>query len=651
MKFQYKIYTTLLVSFILLIASLVISYKNVHTNNQVLNYLSKNHIELTHDINQLNYELKTNQTLILQYILLQKNFSSEQISISFQNIDSSLKELQLFIRKQNLPDNFTMVLQTVQNRTIAYRFIEKSILKAIKEHDKEDLQDAIIGFNNVIQKFSDDTKILTDLSTAILYNKITALEKNNERSSYTLLFSFFVAFLLISFSIYKFNTLHNHLKKAQKKILKYNKDLQQEVLKKTAQLHKKIYTHHISGLANRNKLLEDATSHTFTRMALLNIDRFQSFNDVYGEDIGNIALKMSADFLKKEISDFHQVLLYHIGGDEFVIVCISQQDENNQIFLDLINKILQQYNTKVFTYKNKTFQFTMSCGITFSGKNKMLAYADMALKEAKKKNIQLSIFHEDKALEKKYKDDIKCHKKLKVAIQKNNIISFFQPIIPIQDTKIATKYESLVRLKDENGKIIAPFKFLNVAKAHRIYYKITEIVIKNTLHVISSYQLPCSLNLSLSDIQNQKTMEYFFDLLDSFQYNELLTVELLETEDFNDYKMVVAFCLKVRSYGVKIALDDFGSGYSNFSHILNIPIDYIKIDASLISNIDKNQNSKIMVETIVSLAKKLHIMTIAEFVSSKEILDVVKDLGVDYAQGYHFGKPLPIKEHIKSEGS
>jgi len=651
MKFQYKIYTALLISFLLLIASLVVSYKNIHANNQVFHYLSKYHIELTHDINHLNHELKANQTLILQYILLQKNLSSEQIEKSFQNIDNSLKKLQLFIQKQNLPNNFTTILQTIKNRTVAYRFIEKSILKAVKDRDKEDLQDAIIGFNSVIRKFSDDTKMLTDLSTAILYNKISALEQNNERSSYTLLFSFFIAFLLIGFAIYKFNRLHNHLRNAQKKILKYNQDLQQEVLKKTAELHKKIYTHHITGLANRNQLLEYATSHTFTRMALLNIDRFQSFNDVYGEDVGNIALKMSADFFKKEIGDFPQTLLYHIGGDEFVIVCINQKEENNQIFLNFINKILQNYSKKVFTYDNRTFQFTMSCGVTFSGKSKMLAYADMALKEAKKKSIQLSIFQNDKALEKKHKHDIECHTKLKIAMQNNNIISFFQPIVPIQDTKMPIKYESLVRLKDENGKIIAPFKFLDVAKAYRIYYKITEIVIQNTLHAISSYQLPCSLNLSLSDIQDQKTMNYFFDLLNSFQYNELLTVELLETEDFHDYEMVLEFCLKVRSYGVKIALDDFGSGYSNFSHILNIPIDYIKIDASLISNIDKNQNSKIMVETIVSLAKKLHILTIAEFVSSKEILDVVKDLGVDYAQGYHFGRPVPLEEHIKSEGS
>jgi len=650
MKFQYKIYAALFVSFVILITSLILSYSNIHANTRVLNYLNKHHIELIYHINKLNYTLKTNQTLILQYILLQKNLSNKQITQSFQDIDNSVKELHSFVKEHNLPNNFTILLNTIHKRTVAYKFIEKSILQAIKDQDKEDLQDAILGFNSVIQKFSDDTRVLIDLSNAILYNKINALEKNNQQTSSILLFSFFVAFLLIGFSIYKFNTLHNSLKKAQKKILQYNEDLEKEILKKTTELHEKIYTNHITGIANRNKLLEDSRTHAFTCMALLNIDRFQSFNDVYGEEIGNIALKMTAHFLQEEISN-ESVLLYHIGGDEFVIVCANQNNEQNQIFLNLINTILKNYKKKVFTYQDKVFQFTMSCGITFTGKNKMLAYADMALKEAKKKNIQLSIFHEDKALEKQYKDDIECHKKLKRALEENNILSFFQPIIPLQNTNLQTKYESLVRLKDEEGNIIAPFKFLDVAKAHRIYYKITKIVIQNTLNVISSYQIPCSLNLSLSDIQDKKTMKYLYQILDNFQFNELLTVELLETEDFNDYKTVIKFCSKIRSYGVKIALDDFGSGYSNFSHILNIPIDYIKIDASLISNIDKNSNSKIMVETIVTLAKKLRIFTIAEFVSSKEIFDTVKDLGIDYAQGFHLGKPLAIEDYMKRKDS
>ena len=137
-----------------------------------------------------------------------------------------------------------------------------------------------------------------------------------------------------------------------------------------------------------------------------------------------------------------------------------------------------------------------------------------------------------------------------------------------------------------------------------------------------------------------------YQRFEEFEHNDLLTIELLETEEFKDYTSVYDFCVKVRSYSIKVALDDFGAGYSNFSHILNLPVDYIKIDSSLISNIDRDQNSRIMVETIVGLAHKLHIETIAEFVSSEEILEIVTELKVDYAQGYFLGKPEKIEKHI-----
>ena len=185
--------------------------------------------------------------------------------------------------------------------------------------------------------------------------------------------------------------------------------------------------------------------------------------------------------------------------------------------------------------------------------------------------------------------------------------------------------------------------FLDVAKANRIYHKITKAVLQNTLNVASKYSIPCSLNISFSDIDDELTMQMFFDALDKYKHNNLITIELLETEDFLNYKAVYDFCVKVRSYGLKVALDDFGSGYSNFAHILNLPVDFIKIDASLISNISTDKNARLMVETIVELAHKLNVETIAEFVSTEEILVVIKEIGIDYAQGFHMGKPEPIE--------
>ena len=660
LSFQNKIYATLIVSFILLVSSLFLSYQNIDKSDEMLKYLSRDQIKLNYYAHKLNYDIKKNQADILQVTMLEDNFSELQELNTFASLNESIIKLEEFMKENNvLPKEFLTTLKVIKSRIISYKIVQHSLMEAINSKDTEDIKDALVGFNSITLKFSKDTENLINLANSQLHTNILLLNENNENSSKNLLFSFLLAALLIGFSVYKFNALHSKLKKqlvraqkaeddlkkAQTQLLKYNDDLESEISKKTKELHDKIYTHFLSGLPNRNKLLEDMHTYHFTHMAILNIDKFQSFNDVYGEEVGNIALNLSADFLKEEIKDT-PMFLYHIGGDEFVIVSRKDDELTDQIFIEDIELILKNFKAERFCYEDKSFQFIMSAGISFSGKKKMLAYADMALKDAKKRNIQLSVFNDDKELEKLHQEDIECNKKLIDALDNDNIISFFQPIVPIQDGNKITKYESLVRLRTADGKIIPPFNFIKVAKASRVYHKITRAVIKNTLGTIEKYHVPCSINISLIDIENERTMSHFFDRLDEFEFNELLTVELLETEEFHNYKLVYDFCMKVRSYGLKVALDDFGSGYSNFSHILQLPIDYIKIDATLISNIDRDHNSKIMVETIVELAHKLNILTIAEFVSSGEILAVIKDLGVDYAQGFYLGKPLSIGEYM-----
>ena len=288
----------------------------------------------------------------------------------------------------------------------------------------------------------------------------------------------------------------------------------------------------------------------------------------------------------------------------------------------------------------------MSAGISFGGLQKMLAYADMALKDAKKKATYIEIY-QGKELESKHKEDLQCYQMLLDALDHNRVIPFLQPLVPLQNPNLPLKYESLVRLIDAQGNIVPPSNFLRVAKQNRIYYKITKAMLNQAFEIIQQHKLSLSVNLSMADITNEKTTQMIFEKLESFEYCTHLTFELLETEDFKDYKRVYEFCVKAKTYGVSLALDDFGSGYSNFSHIIHLPIDYIKIDASLISNIARDYASRLMVEVIVLLAKKIGVKTVAEFVSSQEIMQTVGDLGVDYAQGFYLGKPERVEYYLK----
>ncbi|WP_304544313.1 bifunctional diguanylate cyclase/phosphodiesterase [Sulfurimonas microaerophilic] len=659
LKSQQWVYFTLLISFGLLMYSLLISYKNLHRSSALLKDLSTEQVTLSYYANHLNYTVKKNQSDILQYLSLHNNLDLLNMQESQKKIQKDIKELkQLTYLKPNFSKKLEKTLITIEKRAIGYNLVQQSLVTAVNSHDTEDIKDALIGFDMITSKFSHDISILMEEVRTSLTQQITILQETNKQNSLILVFSFIFASFLIIISVYKFHSANvkiskqlqlkekaqNGLKNAQKQLLLYNENLENEITKKTQELHKKIYTNFLSGLPNRNKLLEDGNEYNFTKMAILNIDKFQSFNDVYGEEIGNVALKQTAQWLIEHV-DTKEYSLYHLGGDEFVISSLDRYI-NNTKFINYIQKLLNEYKNISFQYEDKSYQFIMSSGITFSGENKMLAYADMALKDAKKKNIPFSVFEDDRNLEHTHKEDMEIQKKLLYALEHNGLTSYFQPIIPIKDTTQPIKYESLVRLIDEEGKVIPPVKFLDIAKQNRVYYKVTKKVIHNTLSTIEKYQVPCSINLSLTDIKNERTIKYLYSVLDEFDLTELLTIELLETEDFDNYEEVYSFCMKIRTYGIKIALDDFGSGYSNFTHILHLPVDYIKIDSSLISNIDRDLSSQIMVETIVVLAKKLNVETIAEFVSSEDILDMVKSLGVDYVQGFHMGKPLPIEDQL-----
>jgi EAL domain-containing protein (putative c-di-GMP-specific phosphodiesterase class I) len=138
---------------------------------------------------------------------------------------------------------------------------------------------------------------------------------------------------------------------------------------------------------------------------------------------------------------------------------------------------------------------------------------------------------------------------------------------------------------------------------------------------------------------NSEIFEFIINKLKHSSVSNRVTFELLESEAIQDFQKVERFINEVKRYGAKIAIDDFGSGYSNFSYLTKIKVDYIKIDGSLIAHIDTDMNSLLVVETIVSFAKKLGVATIAEFVHSSTVLDKVKELGIDYSQGFYIDEP------------
>lgn len=242
------------------------------------------------------------------------------------------------------------------------------------------------------------------------------------------------------------------------------------------------------------------------------------------------------------------------------------------------------------------------------------------------------------AMSKEYEKNFKWSKRLKLAIEDDKVVPLFQPIVDTKTQKIV-KYESLMRIKNEDGTYIAPVHFLELAKKNKMYHKLTKIMIDKSLKAFNGLDKQVSINISVEDILNEEIYNYIINKLAENKNSENIVFELIESEGIENFDEVLKFINNVKRYGAKISIDDFGTGYSNFEYLMKLQVDYIKIDGSMIKNIDTDENSIMITQTIVEFAKKMGIKTVAEFVYSKDIYDKAVELGVDYAQGYYFGKP------------
>lgn len=432
-------------------------------------------------------------------------------------------------------------------------------------------------------------------------------------------------------------------------------DITQLVLQKE-QLIQQLYTDTLTQLPNRTKLLEDLAQLTNPVLILINIDRFSEINDFYGTEIGdNVLNGMEKRITASDTMDFNYKL-YRIYADEFAIL-YDENHLNNRSHEDVIASLHSHIESAPF-YVNGTFimiKVTLGAVINPMKEAKenlsisqFLIDSDMALRHAKHTDKEFVILNDTVKIQKDIAHNIEFIGKIIEAIASDRIVPFYQGIIENKSTDtfqvepyslIPTKYECLIRLIGTDEKVISPFFFLEVAKKAKLYSQLTRIMIEKSFEFFQENSYEFSINLSVEDILDMKTVQFIFDKLENKNIAKRVIFEILESEGFENFEEVKEFIKQIKQLGGRIAIDDFGSGYSNFAYILHLEVDFLKIDASLIKNIHTDTNSRIMVETIVAFAQKLGIKTIAEFVHSKEVYAVVKEIGIDYSQGFYFHQP------------
>lgn len=382
-------------------------------------------------------------------------------------------------------------------------------------------------------------------------------------------------------------------------------------------------------------------------VALIKVEGLEDIEKFYGQKLYRSIEEELADILNNILSEnikFDNI--YVLGNCEYAFA--SNKDNITLSVDETINELID-FNNKIHnsTLSISHIDCDISLRISFAYSEKVLENIRYGMDRLKSTD-ETFIFANNLAKEEQYRagENLQILKMIKSAVDDGRIISYFQPIIN-NATRMTEKYESLVRLIDEEDKVMSPFFFLDVAKKGIHYSEITNFVLENSFKSLKETKKEISINISALDIERESTRKKIFEFLKIYKAEASRVVfELLEDENVKDFKAIKEFISEVKEYGVRIAIDDFGTGYSNFERLIDYQPDILKIDGSLVKNIETSKLSLSVVKTVIAFAKEQDMKTVAEYVENENIYNILKNLGVDYSQGYYFGKPQPLGTQI-----
>ena len=420
-------------------------------------------------------------------------------------------------------------------------------------------------------------------------------------------------------------------------VYKYNKFRKSILIDKLTSAHTKLYLEEFFNRHNVDKY----------NAILIDIDDFKQINIQYGHVAGNKILTEFVKTISNIISPLKSKVI-RTSGAEFLIIV-----PKDKIEIELLaKKLFEILKEKKYLIHNEVASFTVSMSAIVIPKEtptmkNILRLLDEKLLEIKSKGKDnLGILGLRQLNEVQYGN----MDYIKEALEEERLLCLYQPIYDTRKREVV-KYEALVRLidKDDSSKLITPYHFMKVIKGTSQYIKMSKLVLNEVFATLKRYpNVELSVNLDLDDLYNSDMMGLIIKNL--YQHRDIaerLTFEILEEKEIYDYDKVSLIFQQLKAHGSKIAIDDFGSGYANYNYLIRLDIDILKIDGSLIRELDtETERTKTVLTSIKKLALTFQYELVAEFVSDESIYKIMKELGIEYSQGYYLGEPKPIEEYI-----
>lgn len=406
---------------------------------------------------------------------------------------------------------------------------------------------------------------------------------------------------------------------------------------------KRVYLDPLTGLYNRNFFNDIISTIDYQKYAIvmMDLDKFKVINDTYGHDVGDEVLKSVSASLKTSIRQDDKLIRY--GGEEFLLY-ISMRDLDHADVVEILDRIRKNIESISIKTGLITIHPTISIGINshtshFKNEHDAISVADKMLYQAKQTGRNKAIAYvPNKTLTENPIHFLNVHH-VKEAIEEKRIFCEYQPIIHLEVNEIIG-YEALVRIRGRDNKIYYPGMFLSNIANSNIYKELTMELLDINFTKVHDEKCCISINLNITDILDDDIYNTIINYLNQTKEEAgYLTFELLEEEQITDLEELKKRVDTIRIAGSKISIDDFGSGYSNFSHVFALNVDTIKIDGSLIKDINTSDISYKLVESIVAFSHASDKKVVAEYIHSFEVMEVVKKLGISYGQGFYLGKP------------